>query len=332
MAVLAWLSPSGANAASYETSGPSDYYFEFTETSMFSVTTSAWNNQIDSMLWLYDSAGNLIASNDDYYGLDSHIEVELQPGSYVLRTGVCCGNPNAWYGSSYSFTTSADSVQTTSTTEESTTTTSTVSTSTPETLPRESTTTTSSSSPPYETVPVTTTTSTTTTTTVAPYVPVEETVPPVYPDTTTDDAPDPQPTVEDTVVATTMEENVVDTTENIMPTTTIVETEEPQQIEEEPINSELLEALTKEEAMELFESIDISELPAEDLKAILEAVQTAPEEVRQAFEESVNVFDGKFDNYIPVGSNITVGARRVVVGVTATLFIMPAPVVSRRRP
>ena len=326
--MLAWLSPSGAKAASYETSGPSDYYFEFTETSLFSVTTSAWNNRIDSMLWLYDSAGNLIASNDDYNGLDSHIEIELQPGSYVLRTGVCCGNPNAWYGSSYSFTTSADSVQTTSTTEESTTTTtSTTSTSTPEMPRQESTTTTSSSIPPYETLPVTTSTSTT----VTPYVPVEETVPPVYTPTTEDVVLVPQTTVEETVVATTVEENVVDTTENIITTTTDTVVEEDQQIQEETIDAELLQTLDKEQATKLFESLDVSQLSTKELKAILEAVQTAPEEVRQAFEESVNVFDGKFDNYIPVGSNITVGARRVVVGVTATLFIMPAPVVSRRR-
>ena len=57
---------------------------------------------VDSMLWLYDSTGTLIAANDDSftdhtggYSLASTIRVSVPAGEYRVRAGVCCGDPTA---------------------------------------------------------------------------------------------------------------------------------------------------------------------------------------------------------------------------------------------
>ena len=93
----------------------------------------------------------------------------------------------------------------------------------------------------------------------------------------------------------------------------------------------VLENVTGDQATEIFATVDTGELTEEQAAAIVEAVQEAPTEVREAFEEEINVFEGGFDEYIPTDSVISVGARRVVVAATTVSFILPAPVVSSRR-
>lgn len=88
----------------------------------------------------------------------------------------------------------------------------------------------------------------------------------------------------------------------------------------------VIQNVTGEQAAEIFSSIDTGELTAEEAAAIVEAVQNAPDEVREAFEEEINVFGGGFDNYVPTGSSISVAARRAVVAATAVLFVAPLPV------
>jgi Glu-tRNA(Gln) amidotransferase subunit E-like FAD-binding protein len=92
----------------------------------------------------------------------------------------------------------------------------------------------------------------------------------------------------------------------------------------------VLESITGDQASEVFASIDTGELSGEEAAAIVEALLEAPTEVKEAFEEEINVFEGGFDEYVPTDSTISVGARRVVVAATTVSFILPAPVVSRR--
>jgi hypothetical protein len=49
----------------------------------------------DPHLWLYDTTGTLIAANDDWFGLNSYLNVSVAPGQYRLRAGYCCGDPDA---------------------------------------------------------------------------------------------------------------------------------------------------------------------------------------------------------------------------------------------
>lgn len=57
----------------------------------------------------------------------------------------------------------------------------------------------------------------------------------------------------------------------------------------------------------------------------------ASEEEREEFEEQVDIFDGSHDDYVPLGSTITVAQRRTIVAATTILMTLPTPSASRRR-
>jgi hypothetical protein len=57
----------------------------------------------------------------------------------------------------------------------------------------------------------------------------------------------------------------------------------------------------------------------------------ADEEEQQQFEEQVNIFNGAYDNYVPLGSKITVAERRTIIAASTILMTLPTPTASRRR-
>jgi hypothetical protein len=57
----------------------------------------------------------------------------------------------------------------------------------------------------------------------------------------------------------------------------------------------------------------------------------APIEVREQFENSVDLFSGDFDEYVQIGSTVTVAQRRVVIAATTVMFVLPAATTARRR-
>ena len=120
----------------FTTTGANDFYFELEAGTTFTIQATAQQYGIDSMFWLYDSNNQVLAANDDFYGLDSYISYNVQEaGTYRLRTGVCCGDPNRWYGNSYTVETNSLPTGVPSTTTTSTTTTTTSTTTTTTTLP-----------------------------------------------------------------------------------------------------------------------------------------------------------------------------------------------------
>ena len=94
---------------------------------------------------------------------------------------------------------------------------------------------------------------------------------------------------------------------------------------------EVIQNVTQEQATEIFAAIDEGALTEEQGAAIVAAVQDAPTEVRQAFEAQINIFGGVTDTYVPVGSNVSVGVRRVIVAATAAVFVAPAAASASRR-
>lgn len=93
---------------------------------------------------------------------------------------------------------------------------------------------------------------------------------------------------------------------------------------------DVLATLDPAEAEQVFESLELQTLSDEQLQAVIEAVQNAPVEIRAAFESAINIFDGKTDTYIPIGSNISIGTRRTVVVTTAFMIAMPpAPITGK---
>jgi len=94
-------------------------------------------------------------------------------------------------------------------------------------------------------------------------------------------------------------------------------------------SAEVVASLSSEEATAVFEAIEVDNLSTEEAQAIVEAVQDAPAEVREAFEEEINIFSPGFDNYVPLGSNIPVSTRRTLIAVAAGAAIAAA---GTRRP
>lgn len=425
---LPFASP--AKADTFIVIQPTDITITFESIQNLDVRTYAQEYGIDSHLWLYDSNNNLIVANDDYYGLDSYININLQPGTYRLRAGVCCGNPEAWYGVSYRVETNVSAVISGATTTSTTTTSTSTTTTVPLILnpPRDLVVTSSNDSKVYlswdapeqsnveveryaifwsednfasgwgissnstnavvenldsgreyqfkvradndtlgiysewsnvvsgetQPAPTTTTTSTTTTsttttstttTTTLPVIIVPETTT-TWPATTTSTittttstttAPTTTAPVTTSTPITVVESTTLPAAVTIptVPTTDPVETLPPSpevaivsslSSDEiaEVLSPENLENLSSEEVSQLIENISESDLTDEQASAIAEALSDAPIEVKEEFEDQINIFGGQFDVYVPIGSNINVGQRRVLVAATAVAFTMPS--------
>ena len=86
----------------------------------------------------------------------------------------------------------------------------------------------------------------------------------------------------------------------------------------------VLEVATREQAQAIFDAIDVTALTESEALEIVAAVQDAPTTVRKAFEKEINAFDGKTDTYVPLGSLISVGLRRVLIVSTAFMIVVPA--------
>ena len=95
-------------------------------------------------------------------------------------------------------------------------------------------------------------------------------------------------------------------------------------------NAQVLAVVSTTQAEEIFKALDVTELDDTQVAALIEAVQDAPQEIRETFEENVDIFKTGLDTYVPVGSNIPVGARRTLVAIGAVLTMLPPP--TRIRP
>jgi hypothetical protein len=97
-------------ADSYYVDRTQDFWITIPEQSELHLWTDLCDNTtepycpgtVDSMLWLYDSNGTLLAANDDSftdhtggYSLASTIRISVPAGDYRVRAGVCCGDPTA---------------------------------------------------------------------------------------------------------------------------------------------------------------------------------------------------------------------------------------------
>ncbi len=91
----------------------------------------------------------------------------------------------------------------------------------------------------------------------------------------------------------------------------------------------VLENITTAQAEQLFNEIAPTELSPDEAEAVVAAVQEAPEEVREAFESTLNIFQGFADTYVPLNSNVPVSTRRALIAVSA-VFLTVAPAPARR--
>jgi hypothetical protein len=94
-------------------------------------------------------------------------------------------------------------------------------------------------------------------------------------------------------------------------------------------NPEALATATAEEATEVFKALDLDTLEPDQLVELVAAVQDAPPAVRAAFEEEVDIFGGKTDTYVPLGSTVPVSTRRALIVITTVTAV--AAVTARRK-
>jgi len=181
---------------------------------------------------------------------------------------------------------------------------------------------------------------TTTTTEVS-----QETYPEVIEETTTSTiAPDLEPNLEPDVPLT--EEQVTslieeaDSVEELVEALAELEPEQVAQVidailAEEPTQEqavalatspEVLAVVSSEQAAEIFQALDVEKLSEEQTEELIAAVQEAPSEVREAFEDEIDIFKSGLDTYVPIGSNVPVGTRRTLVAITAGITLAAAGV------
>ena len=96
-------------------------------------------------------------------------------------------------------------------------------------------------------------------------------------------------------------------------------------------SEKVLESIDAEQATEIFAAIDEGSLTEEQGAAIAEALVNAPDEVKKAFEEEIDVFSGKVDTYVPTGSTVSVATRRIIIGSTSLVLVFATPVPVARR-
>lgn len=128
-----------------------------------------------------------------------------------------------------------------------------------------------------------------------------------------------------------------ETTSSIPSTTTpilqLIDTQDinAEQAAELATNPEILQQATAEQAQEIFSSLNLDELQPAQLVQLINAVQFAPVEIREAFESEINVFDGAVDSYVPIGSTVPISTRRLVIAAGAMLAAVPSAPSSARR-
>jgi hypothetical protein len=89
-------------------------------------------------------------------------------------------------------------------------------------------------------------------------------------------------------------------------------------------SAKVLESIDASQATEVFSAVVVDDVSSEQGEAIAEALIDASTEVKESFEEEINVFDGVFDTYVALGSSIDVGDRRTLVAAGAAVAAVGA--------
>jgi len=160
---------------------------------------------------------------------------------------------------------------------------------------------------------------------VLPPQPEPEPTPEPEPEPEPTPEPEPEPTPEPEPEAAPEEQPIEEmAAEQIVENISEIEATELSVNEiEQVFSSDVLEELTDDQVEELISTIEPDELSEEQAYAIAEQLSNAPENVKAEFEDQINVFGGQFDNYVPIGSSISVGERRVVVAASAMIAAAP---------
>jgi hypothetical protein len=79
------------------------------------------------------------------------------------------------------------------------------------------------------------------------------------------------------------------------------------------------EELPIETITEVFAAIEPDQFTEEQKTELAAALTEAPAEVKEAFEEEIDIYGDGFDDYVPTGSSIDVGTRKSILAATAAV-------------
>ena len=93
---------------------------------------------------------------------------------------------------------------------------------------------------------------------------------------------------------------------------------------------EVLAVISTEQAAQIFEALDVGALSDAQTEELIAAIESAPTEIREEFEDKIDIFGEGLDDYTPTGSTIPVGERRTLIAVTAGITLAAAGTRIRR--
>ena len=122
------------------------------------------------------------------------------------------------------------------------------------------------------------------------------------------------------------EAGVLDLTdlENVAPDEVLLVVKIKDQELAENVASVLSGDVTLEQITDVISSDNFDSLDPGVKQAIAIELSDESKEVKDAFEEEVNIFEGGFDDYVPQDSRVDVGTRRVITAVTTIAVVIPA--------
>jgi hypothetical protein len=85
------------------------------------------------------------------------------------------------------------------------------------------------------------------------------------------------------------------------------------------VSSQILDSLTVDQASEIFQKINTGELTEAEKENLSTVLTEAKKEIKEQFEEKINVYSEGLNTYVPVGSNISVGSRRTLIAAATAM-------------
>ena len=86
----------------------------------------------------------------------------------------------------------------------------------------------------------------------------------------------------------------------------------------------VLESITPDQATEVFAALDVTNVTPEQEAELAAALTNAPNDIKEALEEEVDIYGDGFDDYVALGSEVNVGARRTLIAATTAVAAITA--------
>jgi hypothetical protein len=86
----------------------------------------------------------------------------------------------------------------------------------------------------------------------------------------------------------------------------------------------VLESITPDQATEVFAALDVANVTPEQEAQLAEALTNAPDDIKESLEEEVDIYGDGFDDYVALGSQVDVGARRTLIAATTAVAAITA--------